>query len=68
MSIVSKSIMFLAAIVSFLGFFYLGVSQGQGMDAKELENKDTNYKGGIAGIIIGLIVFVIGGYISMKSS
>lgn len=64
--IVAKIVMFIASIISFISFFYLGVSQGQGMDASDLDKKDINYKGGIAGIIISIIIFFIGVYLNAR--
>lgn len=62
---IGKSVMFIAIIICFIGFFYLGVAQGQG-DFSTIDKKDTNYKGGIAGVMLGFIIFVIGWYVNMK--
>lgn len=64
--IVAKIVMFFASVIAFISFFYLGVSQGQGMDASDIDKKDINYKGGIAGIVISTIVFFIGVYLNIR--
>ncbi len=66
------TILLIVGIVIFLvGYFYAGVAQGQGecvdkvTKEKLLDNK-VNYQGGIAGVVIGIVLAIVGYFLSLN--
>ncbi len=54
-------LLILSGLISFLtGYFFLGKVQGQNDCSTKPESTDSNYKGGIAGVVIGIIFLSIG--------
>ncbi len=54
-------ILILLGLISFFtGYFFLGKAQGQNDCTEKPASTDNNYKGGIAGIVIGIFFILIG--------
>lgn len=52
------SLISLGFIVFLVGYFFLAQSQGEA--ACNSKDQDAHYKGGIAGVVIGIIFMIIG--------
>lgn len=50
----------LGLISFFIGDFFLGKVQGQNDCKEKPETTENNYKGGIAGVVLGIIFILIG--------
>lgn len=50
----------LGLISFFTGYFFLGKAQGQNDCKEKPESTDSNYKGGVAAVVIGILFIIIG--------
>lgn len=55
-------------IIFLVGYWFTGKSSGQKECKEKPENTDLNYGGGIAGIVIGLILMIAGLFINLSSA
>jgi hypothetical protein len=54
-------ILIIIGLISFFtGYFFLGKAHGQNDCKDKPESTDINYKGGIAGVVIGVFFILIG--------
>lgn len=66
MSIAGTLTIVIGIIVFLIGYWFLGKSSGQNDCKDKPENINSNYGGGIAGIVIGLILMITGLVINMS--
>ncbi len=67
MTLAGTTTIIVGIIVFLIGYWYLGKSSGQNDCREKPENTSTNYGGGIAGIVIGLILMLTGLVINFTS-
>lgn len=60
MSIAGTSTIVVGIIIFLVGYWFLGKSTGQNECKDKLESTSLNYGGGIAGIVIGIILMIVG--------
>jgi uncharacterized membrane protein len=62
-------ILILLGLISFLtGYFFLGKVQGQNDCKEKPESTEINYKGGVAGVFLGILFVIIGFVIQMMTT
>lgn len=52
-------------IIFFVGYYFKGKADGQGDCTRKPDSYDMNNGGGIAGIVIGIVLVIIGGVMNM---
>jgi putative Mn2+ efflux pump MntP len=60
MSIAGTSTIVTGIIIFLVGYWFLGKSVGQNECKDKSESTRSNYGGGIAGIVIGIILMIVG--------
>jgi len=60
MSIAGTSTIVAGIIIFLVGYWFLGKSVGQNECKDKSESTRSNYGGGIAGIVIGIILMIVG--------
>ena len=60
MSIAGTSTIVAGIIIFLVGYWFLGKSVGQNECKDKSESASLNYGGGIAGIVIGIILMIVG--------
>jgi uncharacterized membrane protein len=68
MSIAGTSTIIIGIVIFLTGYWFLGKSSGQNDCKDKPENTNSNYGGGIAGIVIGIILMIAGLIMNMMAN
>jgi hypothetical protein len=68
MNITATILISIGIIIFLIGYWFLGKSRGESECKDKPDSLDRNYGGGIAGIVIGIILMLVGLIMNLTNS